>query len=206
MSTRTADRQITEAKTEGAVTPIADANDAIAANRSVRYLRKDAVAAVPVGYIAPELTARRQRIQWVSADSESELLDAARELAARADKVPQELGDLAPALGDLGELIVRVDGLQGTVAALRELLAAHEHLLELGLSDMHNVVTGCHDEYAHRAPRRPALATHYTRVVKYVTLRGQRVVEGRARARATQSLVDAAAAQAQPEPAGRTPS
>ena len=59
MSTRTADRQLTEAKTEGAVTPIADANDAIAANRSVRYLRKDAVAAVPVGYIAPELTARR---------------------------------------------------------------------------------------------------------------------------------------------------
>jgi hypothetical protein len=53
MSTRTADRSITEDETDRALTSFADANDASAANRSVRYLRKALSRLFPSGTSRP---------------------------------------------------------------------------------------------------------------------------------------------------------
>lgn len=157
-----------------------------------------------MGFMPVPIAERRRRLSWVEAGSEAELLEAAQELSDRASSVPKDLGDMAPDVTNLPQLVGRTRGLQATVVALTALLDAHIEMKEIALSDLNTVVNAASTEYDHRVSRRPELAQHYARLALYGSLRGQAIVEGRARARQTQQQIADAAAQASQAAAGQT--
>jgi hypothetical protein len=177
-TTTTTTRQLTD--------PGPSAEDDISHNRALPFLAAAAVPAVPAGYRPAAPEERKRRLRPIAETLRAESLRALREVAARGpDKVKAELGDLAPPTDSAGQLATRIEGLEATLGALRALVAAHEEIEDIALTDAQVLLENLFEEYQHRAGKVPSLAQSYPQLVSYFAGRSALISEGRARSKKT---------------------
>jgi hypothetical protein len=158
--------------------------DAISHNRTLPFLAAAAVPAVPAGYRPAPPEERKRRLRPIAETLRAEALRALREVAARGpDKVKAELGDLAPPTAAAEQLATRIEALEATLGALRALVAAHEEIEDIALTDAQVLLENLFEEYQHRSGKIPALAQSYPQLVSYFAGRSALISEGRARSK-----------------------
>ena len=160
------------------------AEDAIAHNRSLPFLAASAVPAVPAGYRPAAPEERKRRLRPIAQTLRAEALRALREVGARGpDKVKAELGELAPHTGAAEQLASRIESLEATLGALNALVAAHEEIEDIALTDAQVLLENLFEEYSHRASKLPGLAQSYPQLAGYFAGRSALISEGRARSK-----------------------
>lgn len=179
---------------------IEDSLDPLAGNRKVPVPLAKNIPPPGLGYVPLSLD-RRQRLRKLADDLRSEALGALAQITANHDRFRADLGELVPDAALAAPLTERLLAVGESVAGAEALLQFVRDMEMIAVNDVIEYLEAVNDELQHRLPKRPQLATAYSKLKTLFEMRSAAMAEGRARARKSASRERAAASSESANPA-----
>lgn len=178
---------------------IEDSLDRLTVNRRVAIPLAKSIPSPGPGYV-PLSSEGKQRLRKIADDLRSEAHGALAQITANHDRFRPDLGELVPDAALAAPLAARLIAVEEAMTNAEALIQFMRDMEMIAVNDVIEYLEAVNDELQHRLPKRPQLATAYSKLRTLFEMRSSAMSEGRVRARknATRERVAPGAEPASP--------